>query len=194
MEIRADFYTNAVITLADGTEIDLTESDFTEGGNSIIDGAGTGDFPLGVAVARSVQLEIFNDDERFSSVDFFGATVAVKLKYELSTTTEYIDMGVFTVVEPATYGETITITAIDDMYRADKAYETKLMYPTTLSAMFREACTVCGIPFATATFPNSEYVVKEAPTGDLTYRAVFGYIAMLAGGNARISRFGNMEI
>lgn len=193
MNERTDFKCNADITLTDGTVLQLDASAFTLSNNSITDAAGANTLPLGVAVGRSIQIELLNDEEQYKDIDFFGAKIRLYLTFKLSTTTEKIEMGTFTVLDPETYGETVIITAQDDMYKADKEYTTTLTFPATLSAMYIDACTNCSIPFVTAAFPNSDFVVNEAPS-DATYREVFGYIAMLAVGNARVNRSGYMDI
>ena len=108
--------------------------------------------------------------------------------------TERIELGRFTVTEPETYGETVTISARDEMWRADVPYTTKLPFPATLGDMFRDICTTCGIAYATSDFANASYIVDAVPDGDYTCREMLGYIAMLAGGNARINRAGQCEI
>lgn len=194
MDERTDFRCNADITLTDGTELNLSDADFLLSGNGFTDGAGARGFPLGVAIGRTCELSLLNDDGHLAAYDLFGAKIRLFLTFELSETTEKIEMGTFTVLEPETYGETVEITASDDMYKADKPYTTSLDFPCTLQTLYRDACTSCGIPFSTAAFTNDNYVVQEAPDGEYTFREIFGFIAMLAGGNARVSRLGRMEI
>lgn len=194
MKRRTDFKEYAEITLTDGTKIFLDEADFTISGNEIVDGAGLSSFPVGVAVQKRIQLKLINDVEQFEALDFFGAKIRLYLTFALSRTTERIEKGIYTVVNPATPGETITINAYDDMYRTDKPYETALVFPAALGAMLREICSKCDIPLLSTTFANSDMEVREAPSGSYTYRQIIGYIAMLAGGNARINCSGYLEI
>ena len=194
MQERTDFRCYADVTLADETVLHLDDSVFTIGGNGFTDGAGANGLPLGVAVGRSIKISIMNDDGEFDDYAFFGASIHLYLTFALSQTTEQVEIGHFTVVSPETKGSVITITGNDDMYRAEIPYTTQLSFPATLSQMFVEACTACGITYATATFRNSTFTVSEKPAGVNTFRDLFGYIAAIAGGNARISRSGNMEI
>lgn len=193
MDVRTDFKENAEITFADGNVINLTEKDFTISNNSVVDASGTNGIPLGVAICRSIQIELMNDDERFSDYDFFGARIRLFLTYQLSDSVEKIEYGTFTVLTPETYGETVIITALDDMYKADRSYTTSLVFPATIGAMLRDACTTLGISQGTVTFANDSFVVNAMPT-DITFRQLFGYIAMLAGGNARIDVTGRLRI
>ena len=53
---------------------------------------------------------------------------------------------------PESYGTVISITAVDDMYKADKEYDSDLIYPTTVGEILRDACSKCDIPLLTTTF------------------------------------------
>lgn len=191
---RSDFRCGALITLADGTEIELGAGEFSLTGNELADGAGASALPLGEAVCRSLQMEFRNDAEEYSALDFVGATVRFWISLPLSATTETVQEGCFTVHEPASCGETVVITALDAMWRTEKPWTTELDFPCTLAALFREACTSCGIPWQSDAFTNADFVVEAAPTDECSFRELFGWIAQIAGGNARISRSGYMEI
>ncbi len=195
MKQRTDFRCHAVIAFADGSELTVPESGFTIGGNSITDGAGADGLPLGVAIGRSIHLSLMNDDDHLADYDFFGARIRLYLSFALSENTERIEMGRFTVLEPESYGETVEIDASDDMYKADRPYTTTKTAPLSLSGLYRDVCTFCGIPFSTAEFANDDFVVQTLPEdGAYTGREMLGFIAMIAGGNARVNRQGTMEI
>lgn len=193
MNTRTDFKQNAEIALEDGTVLKLTEKDFTIDNNSVTDGADSNGIPLGVAVCRSIQIEIMNDDGKFSTYDFFGARIRLYLTFQLSETVERIEYGTFTVLTPETYGETVIITALDDMHKADKDYAPGIAYPATLQAILVDACDSIDIPLGTTSFANHDFIVNAAPE-DITFRQLIGYIAMLAGGNARIDVTGRLRI
>ena len=194
MRKRTDFKEYADITLADGTVLNLSASDFTVSNNYINDGASASQIPLGVAIERNIQIEIMNDQEQYSTYDFYGAVIELYLTFQLSETVEKVVYGRFKVITPETYGETVIITAVDDMYKADKPYSTSLTFPATTGAMLREICARCDLPRGSSTFQNSDFVVNTAPDSSYTFRAVIGFIAMIAGGNARINRSGELEI
>ena len=193
MNVRTDFKENAEITFADGSVLNLTEKDFTVSNNNVTDASETSGIPLGVAVCRSIQIELMNDDDRFSEYDFFGATIRLYLTFQLSETVEKIEYGTFTVLTPETYGTTVIITALDDMYKADRDYSTNITYPASLQTILVDACNTLDISLGSTSFHNSDFVVNEKPT-DITFRQMFGYIAMIAGGNARIDTTGRMRI
>lgn len=193
MNTRTDFKEKAEITFANGTVLELTEKDFTISNNSVTDASETNGIPLGVALCRSIQIELMNDDDRFSSYDFFGARIRLYLTFQLSKTVEKIEYGAFTVLTPETYGETVIITALDDMYKADMDYSTKLVFPATIKAILVDACNTLDISLGTTSFLNDSFIVQSAPA-DITFRQLFGYIAMIAGGNARIDVTGRLRI
>lgn len=201
MELRTDFKEQAEVTFLDGTKLSLTENDFTVSNNSLTDGAGSSGLPLGAAIQRQIQIELMNDDDHLEKYDFVGATIRLYLTFWLPKTKEQkeriekIEYGYFTVTTPETYGQTVIVTAVDDMYRADKAFYSDLIFPARASELFIEMCEHCGIQPGSTVFRNYDFVITEKPTGDnLTFRSVFGYLAMLVAGNARISRQGTLEI
>lgn len=201
MEMRTDFKEQAEVTFLDGTKLSLTENDFTVSNNSITDGAGSNGLPLGAAIQRQIQIELMNDDDHLEKYDFVGAQIRLYMTFwlpktkELKERIEKIECGYFTVTKPETYGQTVIVAAVDDMYRADKAFYSDLIFPVSASELFIEMCEHCGIQPGNTLFRNNDFTIKEKPSGsDLTFRAVFGYLAMLAAGNARISRQGMLEI
>lgn len=194
MHERTDFKENAEITFKDGTVLELDESVFTMDNNSVTDAAGVNSIPLGVALSRSIQIELQNDDERFSTYDFFGATIRLFLKFELSESVEKIEYGTFTVVSPATYGETVIITANDDMWKSDIAYSTSITFPAQAWEVLQDSCATCEISLSTTEFLNNDFEIQEMPSSEYTHRQIIGYIAMIACGNARINRQGYLEI
>lgn len=186
MQTRRDFKEYATITFANKTVLNLEPKDFTISNQSIADGAGASALPLGEAVEKSIQIEIMNDKDQYSEYDFVGAKIKLFLKFQLSETVETVNKGTYTVVTPETYGTVISITAVDDMYKADKTYDSSITYPTTVGEILRDACSKCGISLLTTTFANSTKQVASRPEEETTYRQIIGYCAMFAAGNARI--------
>ena len=193
MRNRTDFKQFASVKFSNGTVFNIDYSDFTLSNNSIVDGAGESSIPLGVAIEKSIQLEIANDDGKYSDYDFLDAEITLYLQFELSETTELIGFGKFTVVSPYTRGTTIIITAVDNMYKTDMTYDTQLNFPTTIGAMLRDSCSATGLLLQSSEFPHNDFIIQEKPTG-FTHRQIIGFIAMIAGGNARINRLGRLEI
>lgn len=221
MQDYTDFKERAEIILLDGTILEFNEDDFTLSNNIISDGAGVSSIPLGVAVGRSVQLELMNDDDHLRKYNFIGAKIRLYLTFYLENeeknviadkegdalaTTEGLDKiiasspyskieyGLFTVISPETYGTTVIITGYDDMYKANQAYDSKLIFPATAGEVLRDCCSNCGISLKTSEFKNSNVQIPTKPSTEYTYRQVIGYIAMIAAGNARINRSGYLEV
>lgn len=194
MTERQDFKCNAEVTLANGTVLPLGEDDFSIDNNSLVDSAGANTIPLGVALSRNVQLEIMNDDEHLSDYDFFGAKIRLYLTFELSSTTEKIEYGTFTVTQPETYGNVVTIVGHDDMYKADKTYSTTLTFPATAKNVLIDSCDTCGILIGDSNFLHNDFQIPTMPSSEYTHRQIIGFIAMIACGNARIDRTGRLQI
>lgn len=194
MTERQDFKCNAEVTLANGTVLPLGEDDFSIDNNSLVDAAGANTIPLGVALSRNVQLEIMNGDDHLSNYDFFGAKIRLYLTFELSETTEKIEYGTFTVTQPETYGNVVTIVGHDDMYKADKSYSTSLTFPATAKNVLIDSCDTCGILIGDSNFLHNDFQIQTMPSSDYTHRQVIGFIAMIACGNARIDRTGRLQI
>lgn len=194
MSERQDFKEYAEVTLANGTVLELTEDDFSIDNNSLVDSAGANSIPLGVALSRNVQLEIMNDDDHLSDYDFFGAKIRLYLTFELSSTTEKIEYGTFTVTQPETYGSVITIVGYDDMYKADKTYSTTLTFPATAKSVLIDSCDTCGILIGDSNFLHNDFQIPTMPSSEYTHRQIIGFISMIACGNARIDRTGHLQI
>lgn len=194
MTERQDFKCNAEVTLANGTVLPLGEDDFSIDNNSLVDAAGANTIPLGVALSRNVQLEIMNDDEHLSDYDFFGAKIRLYLTFELSSTTEKIEYGTFTVTQPETYGNVVTIVGHDDMYKADKTYSTTLTFPATAKSVLIDSCDTCSILIGNSNFLHNDFQIPTMPSSEYTHRQIIGFIAMIACGNARIDRTGHLQI
>lgn len=192
MEKRRNFMPYADIEFQDGRRVSLEPKDFVISGNSITDAAESNSLPLGVAIGKSLTFSILNDKDQYADYDFMMCEVKMKLKFQLSNSVETVYKGKYTMITPETYGSTIEITAVDDMYKADVNYDSSLTYPATANEILRDACERCDIPLLTTTIPNGNTIIKKRPDG--TYRDVIGNIAMIAAGNARIDVDGYLSV
>ena len=191
---RTDYYVLASVKFADGTEKELSRSDFYLSGNSYTDAAGSSSFPLGVALEKQMGISIVNDVDQWSTYDFYGAEFTMYCCLDLdSGKTEKILLGTFTVIEPESYGSIIEVTVADAMYLGDTAYTTSLSFPMTAAAALRDSCSTCGVTLQTTTFTNGDYVISSFPDG-ITHRTLWGLCAMLAGGNARMDEYNRLNI
>lgn len=180
-----NYYVTANVTLSNGTTLKLGKKDFYLSGNSLVDSADSGDFPVGVAIEKTASLSLVNDDGRFDNYNFNGARFVIFLNLQLSDKLETIKRGTYIVSKkPATASE-ISLSLLDKMHNADKAYDSNLSFPCTVKELLSECCQQCGITLGDAIFPNADFQIQQSPS-NATYRTVIGMCAGIAGGNARI--------
>lgn len=180
-----NYYVTANVTLSNGTTLKLGKKDFYLSGNSLVDSADSGDFPVGVAIEKTASLSLVNDDGRFDNYNFNGARFVIFLNLQLSDKLETIKRGTYIVSKkPATASE-ISLSLLDKMHNADKAYDSNLSFPCTVKELLSECCQQCGITLGDAIFPNADFQIQQSPS-NTTYRTVIGMCAGIAGGNARI--------
>lgn len=104
---------------------------------------------------------------------------------------ETIDKGVYTVTTPEQYSDIINITALDDMYKANKVYTSGLKLPQSLINLVRDACKTVGIGM-NLTMDHGDIIIRSIPDS-MTFRQLFGYAAMVESANARIDYSGNLQ-
>lgn len=180
-----NYYVTANVTLSNGTTLKLGKKDFYLSGNSLVDSADSGDFPVGVAIAKTASLSLVNDDGRFDGYNFNAARFVIFLNVQLSDKLETIKRGTYIVSKkPATASE-ISLSLLDKMHNADKTYDSNLSFPCTAKELLSECCQQCGITLGDAMFPNADFQIQKAPS-NATYRTVIGMCAGIAGGNAKI--------
>lgn len=182
---RRNFSYIAEIAFSDGRTSTLTADDLLADGSSIVSSAESQAFPLGNAVAKRAALQFTNYWDQYADYDFYDAKIHLYLYYLLdSGLEEKLDLGIYTVREPETYGSTITVSASDGLYKADREYKSMLSYPAPMHQVLSEACTNSGLVLLNqSSIPNRDYLVYAAPES-VTCRQVIGMCAMLAGGNA----------
>lgn len=104
---------------------------------------------------------------------------------------ETIDKGVYTVTTPEQYSDIINVTALDDMYKANKVYTSGLKLPQSLINLVRDACKTVGIGM-NLTMDHGDIIIRSVPDS-MTFRQLFGYAAMVESANARIDYSGNLQ-
>ena len=180
-----NYYVTANVTLSNGTTLKLGKKDFYLSGNSLVDSADSGDFPVGVAIEKTASLSLVNDDGRFDGYNFNAARFVIFLNVQLSDRIEAIKRGTYIVSKkPATASE-ISLSLLDKMHNADKTYDSNLSFPCTVKELLSECCQQCGITLGDAMFPNADFQIQKVPS-NATYRTVIGMCAGIVGGNARI--------
>lgn len=145
----------------------------------------TNSFDLGSAISQQLSLKLNNVDGKFDNHDFSNAVITAKIGLELSDNSiEWLNKGIFTAEAGTVSGDTISVNAFDNMVKFDADYsQSKLVYPATLGAIVRDACSCCGVTLApdTATFDKSDYVVQSRPNDSaLTFRQVLQFVGQIS--------------
>ena len=190
------FTARAVITLADGSVMQLGASDIKQGGIKLDEATSkSGSFELGAAIMSKLTLTLNNSRGNFSDVNFIGGQVSMVQvgAYLGDSTIEWIPLGVFDIDSMKISGTAAELTAYDMLGRADRNLPESIAYPVTLENLLRTICTECGIPYNDADFINAEYTV-DSPPEKSTCREVIAYIAQLAGSFAKMTRDGYLEL
>lgn len=175
------------ITFPDGTKKTIDE-EIMNGDNGFTDCAESSSFPVGTSVCKTLTLNINNYEEQWKEYEFYSAKIHAYLK--INSLAEKIDKGIYTVTTPEQYSDIITITALDDMYKANKAYTSGLKLPQSLINLVRDACETIGIGM-NLTMSHGDIIIRSIPD-NMTFRQLFGYAAMVESANARIDYSGNL--
>lgn len=187
----------ADITLTDGTELNLTNSEIWSGGFSIEQAVSDDDkfTALGSVIIGSATVIINNIEGTYSEYDFTNATVVLRVGLQLNSNTEIIKLGTYRVDDATYNGGTITLSLLDYMEQFDRPYVTTLTYPTTLDAILRDCCLKCGVQLSTLDFPHKTLTVNSPPTENtVTFREVVSWIATIAGCYAKCDENGRLVL
>nr|DAM45735.1 MAG TPA: tail protein [Caudoviricetes sp.] len=118
-----------------------------------------------------------------------GAILATKAATE--DRVETIDKGIYTITTPEQYGEILSFTALDDMYKTNATYISHLVLPQSIETLVRDACETLGIP-SEVSMTHGNLIVSEIPE-NMTFRQLFGWAAMLETANARLDSRGYLR-
>lgn len=195
-----NYLCQAIITLINGEILEVDNTDIWFGGVSVDDNVSDSSSftSLGSVIINSASLIINNIDDDYSSYDFKGAIIFIKIGLNIDEEVEYIPM--FSgIINNATYsGSLITLDCLDNMTKFDKPYiNTQLEYPATLGNIIYSACTECSVPLAPSmesTFPNHDLEVSLTIDSSTTYREVISKVAELAGCFTRCNSSGELEL
>lgn len=189
----------ADITLADSTELNLTNTEIWSGGFSFEDSVSDDDTfsALGSVIIGSATLIINNIYEEFSDYDFTNATVVLSLAMQFTdNTVEKFKIGTYTVDDTSYNGATIRLSLLDNLEQFDRPYSnSNLQYPATLDAIVRDLCTTCGVSLGTVDFPHKSQVINNRPADEaLTCREVLSDVATIAGCFVKCNANGAIEL
>ena len=180
------------ITFADGTEKRL-ENEIMLNGGEFSDCTNSSSFPVGNVICKSMKLSLDNTADQWRDYYFFRAKVTAFLKMVFSDgKTETIKKGTYTITTPEQYGEILEFTGLDDMYKANDTYTSKLQLPQDAFTLLRDACATLGISMGFSSMTHGNATIRSMPD-NMTFRQLIGWIAMLDSANARIDVDGNLQ-
>lgn len=191
------FKLKATLTFPDGTILDINDSDIMQNGMSFDEATSNNNsFQIGYAYIGGFKLILNNFNGKFDNYDFTDAIIIPYVGLQLSETVEYLKKGIFTVEDPDTGGNIITLECLDNMHKFEKPFsEVKITFPTTARLLLTAICEHCGVSLATTTFNNDDYVINERPIDDaMTCLDVISYIGQITGNFAKCNIDGALEI
>lgn len=180
-EIGSTHINQVTITLYNGEISEITNVDFNldSEGCLIMDG------------------ETVSYQAVYDNVDFTDATVEVYVGLPGYT---LIQKGIYVVSDYTKDDGVVNVVCYDYMHKFSRGYDINndidITFPTTLGTIVATACANCGVTLATPNFNHYDLVISQKPTnfGQLTYREMIGYAAMISVGFARCNRQGQLEI
>ena len=146
---------------------------------------------LQTSVAESASESIWMDDFYEPILDTDGNSI-VPSRAASEDRYETIDKGVYTITTPEQYGEILSFTAMDDMYKTNAKYYSALTLPQPIMALVRDACESLNIPMGFSSMAHGNVIVTALPD-NMTFRQLIGWAAMLETANARIDNRGYLQ-
>ena len=146
---------------------------------------------LQTSVAESASESIWMDDFYEPILDTDGNSIVLS-RATSEDRYETIDKGIYTITTPEQYGEILSFTALDDMYKTNAKYYSALTLPQTVMALIRDACESLNIPMGFSSMAHGNVVVTALPD-NMTFRQLIGWAAMLETANARIDNRGYLQ-
>lgn len=146
---------------------------------------------LQTSVAEPASESIWMDDFYEPILDTDGNSIVLS-RAASEDRYETIDKGVYTITTPEQYGEILSFTALDDMYKTNAKYYSALTLPQTVIALVRDTCESLNIPMGFSSMAHGNVVVTALPD-NMTFRQLIGWAAMLETANARIDNRGYLQ-
>jgi hypothetical protein len=146
---------------------------------------------LQTSVAESASESIWMDDFYEPILDIDGNSIVLS-RAASEDRYETIDKGIYTITTPEQYGEILSFTALDDMYKTNAKYYSALTLPQPIMALVRDACESLNIPMGFSSMAHGNVIVTALPD-NMTFRQLIGWAAMLETANARIDNRGYLQ-
>lgn len=186
-------YEELYITFSDGTKKTFLD-EISPDGSEFADGTGSSSFPVGATVCKTLTFDLDNTDGTLNEKKFYGSRITAYLTYiKEDETKTRIKKGYYTVTDAKGYDDAISVTAMDDMAKANRLYMSGLVLPQTADAVITDICANLGIPMGFAKLKHGTYIVNTIPE-KATYREMIGYIAAINCSNARIDVDGYLQM
>lgn len=168
-----------IITLADGTVLNLDDSNIWEGGFKIDEGVTeSGAFTIGSCIINKMTVVLYDEDEKLSRRVFDRAQVIPYIGMELDDgSIEKIQKGVYEVDSTSYDGDLITLECLDNMHKLDKEYAgVTTTYPATIQTIVNDLCRYCGVVLQSARFDGYNVKLTKRPINSgITCRQVLSY-------------------
>lgn len=146
---------------------------------------------LQTSVAESASESIWMDDFYEPILDIDGNSIVLS-RAASEDRYETINKGIYTITTPEQYGEILSFTALDDMYKTNAKYYSALTLPQPIMALVRDACESLNIPMGFSSMAHGNVIVTALPD-NMTFRQLIGWAAMLETANARIDNRGYLQ-
>lgn len=146
---------------------------------------------LQTSVAEPASESIWMDDFYEPILDTDGNSIVLS-RAASEDRYEKIDKGIYTITTPEQYGEILSFTALDDMYKTNAKYYSALTLPQPIMALVRDACESLNIPMGFSSMAHGNVIVTALPD-NMTFRQLIGWAAMLETANARIDNRGYLQ-
>ena len=184
----AGWLVKAQLIFASGERMNLTGADFCQNSLSFDQATSShGSFNVGAAITGAFSCTLENSDHRFDEYDFTGSRIVVSLGMAFPDgSEEWIRKGTFWIDQPASYGETISLSSVDSLSQLDIPYtDVATVYPTNALTVVIDICQKCGVGLANPQFSGSNTLFKRRPD-NCTCRDVLSYVCQATGNYARM--------
>lgn len=185
-------FTKADITLADGTELTMTASDFAFSGGYRLNTAtsNSNTFDIGACITGELDLKLINydghlDNYTFDKAKVIGYVYSEELK-------ETIQQGIFYVDTQDFNSGMVTLTCYDVMAKFDTDFTLARDTEQTASQWVSDLADLHNIALKNARFNNSTLMLSVPSDGQYTEAQVLNYILMCTGNYAKIDEKGQL--
>ena len=185
------------ITLADTTQLTITNEDLIESGGVVIDEAVSNDdaLDIGSCIIQKCTITLRNFDGEFDEYDFRNAVVVVSIWLPIPGEVKGFRRGTYIVKELPVYNEsTITLTCYDYMTALDILVSSTSLPQTAtpITLMIPLICQACGVQRVYQNLPLDSTTITIPNNDTLTCRELMSYIAQMNGMNCRFDADGKL--